>query len=270
MISCLVSTDRRLYRRGDYIVFFVFKRPHADSEQRRAGFGILRSLTKFRATLPCWDSMRAIGKITSPSDSALDRLCHELAERASALDAAGEQKWPKEQLALCAKYGVFGWFLPREWGGQDWNQPDTLRAVLRLSAACLTTTFVLTQLTGASRRIDGGFELEGCIPWVTGACCADYVVTGAQLDDDQQVVVALPMDDVGVDVSESVRTLGAVRRTDRAGASETGQRVQRLVNRRTGQVCFAARIGGAYGGTANFGPGPRSGNRGGRLSPLGR
>ena len=214
--------------------------------------------------------MRAIGKITSPSDRALDRLCHELSEQASALDAEGEENWPKAQLALCAEYGVFGWFLPREWGGQDWSEPDTLRAYLRLSAACLTTTFVLTQLTGAARRIaasvghplkarllpdlasgarsatlgishlttsrrhlsqpavrarriDGGFELEGCIPWVTGACCADYVVTGAQLDDGQQVVVTLPLDDAGVSVSESVRLLGL-------SAAQTGQVHLKQVN----------------------------------------
>ena len=37
----------------------------------------------------------------------------------------------------------------REYGGQDWGEAAIMRAYLKLSAACLATTFVITQRTGA-------------------------------------------------------------------------------------------------------------------------
>lgn len=90
-------------------------------------------------------------KITSPDDDALAELCGRLAEQAVGLDRTG--RWPAEQLRLCGEYGVFEWFLDRAWGGQSWNSEKTVRGYLALSAACLTTTFVITQRTGACRRI---------------------------------------------------------------------------------------------------------------------
>lgn len=89
--------------------------------------------------------------IQSPDDPALGELCRQLAERADALDASGN--WPVEQLALCRSYGVFRAFVPREWGGLDWSEADLMRLWLRLSSACLSTTFVLTQPAGACRRL---------------------------------------------------------------------------------------------------------------------
>ncbi|HEX4128398.1 MAG TPA: acyl-CoA dehydrogenase family protein [Pirellulales bacterium] len=89
--------------------------------------------------------------IESPDDAALDDLCRELHQRADALDSSGH--WPAEQLRLCANAGVFRWFVPAEFGGAEWSEVDVLRGYLRLSAACLTTTFVITQRSGACRRI---------------------------------------------------------------------------------------------------------------------
>ena len=89
--------------------------------------------------------------ISSPDDAALDALCRRLAERADALDAGGD--WPAEQLAWCAESGVFQWFVPREYGGQQWSGVDVVRGYLRLSEACLTTTFILTQWNAACGRI---------------------------------------------------------------------------------------------------------------------
>ncbi|MCH7861192.1 MAG: acyl-CoA/acyl-ACP dehydrogenase, partial [Proteobacteria bacterium] len=40
-------------------------------------------------------------------------------------------------------------------GGQQWSDVDVTRGYLRLSAACLTTTFIITQRTGACLRIAG-------------------------------------------------------------------------------------------------------------------
>jgi alkylation response protein AidB-like acyl-CoA dehydrogenase len=89
--------------------------------------------------------------ITSPDDPKLEKLCDELATRTAELDKSGE--WPGEQLELCGRFGVYQWFLPLEWGGLGWSEPDLVRGYLRLSAACLTTTFIITQRSGACRRI---------------------------------------------------------------------------------------------------------------------
>src|SRR5258706_2346154 len=89
--------------------------------------------------------------ITSPESPALDKLCLQLAELARGLDRPGA--WPAEQLRLCGEAGVFEWFVPREVGGQGWSEVAVVRGYLKLSAACLTTTFVITQRSGAMSRI---------------------------------------------------------------------------------------------------------------------
>lgn len=91
-------------------------------------------------------------RIESPEDESLQELCERLRELATELDRPGA--WPSEQLRLCGEYGVFEWFLSTESGGQGWSEADVMRGYLELSAACLTTTFVITQRTGACRRIE--------------------------------------------------------------------------------------------------------------------
>jgi len=90
-------------------------------------------------------------RITSPGDPALAELCQQLAELAPRLE--DDTIWPSEQLNMCGQYGVYEWFLPVEMGGQGWSQTDIFRGYLQLSAACLTTTFIITQRMGACRRI---------------------------------------------------------------------------------------------------------------------
>lgn len=90
-------------------------------------------------------------EITSPDDAGWDELCQILASRADQLDQHGS--WPAEQLEALASFGVYRWFLPVEWGGFDWSQRDIVLGHVRLAGACLTTTFILTQRTGACRRI---------------------------------------------------------------------------------------------------------------------
>jgi alkylation response protein AidB-like acyl-CoA dehydrogenase len=89
--------------------------------------------------------------ISTPLDPALDDLCRQLAGRADALDLAGD--WPAEQLDLCRRYGVNRWFVGRQWGGEGWRDLDILQGLMRLSSACLATTFVLTQPLGVCRRL---------------------------------------------------------------------------------------------------------------------
>jgi alkylation response protein AidB-like acyl-CoA dehydrogenase len=69
-------------------------------------------------------------------------------------------------LALCAEFGVYEWFLDRPFGGQNWNSADICRGYLALSAACLTTTFVITQFMGACQRIAAGMHTTIAERWL--------------------------------------------------------------------------------------------------------
>jgi butyryl-CoA dehydrogenase len=93
-------------------------------------------------------------RITSPDAQALDGLCAELADLSSKLES--QSAWPGKQLQRCADAGVFEWFIEPELGGQGWSEADVLRGYVKLAAACLTTTFVITQRTGAMTRIAAG------------------------------------------------------------------------------------------------------------------
>ncbi len=199
--------------------------------------------------------------ITTPDDSALDRLCEQLARQGGDLERGGH--WPAEQLKLCGEAGVFRWFMPKHHHGFEWSDVDITRGYLRLSAACLTTTFIITQRTGACLRILGsdnkeaqtslledlasgasfatvgishlstsrrhlaqpvlrarktnaGYVLDGYSPWVTGAKHAETIVTGAVLEDGQQILVALPTDLPGVEIPEPPQLVGL-------SASHTGK-----------------------------------------------
>jgi alkylation response protein AidB-like acyl-CoA dehydrogenase len=92
-------------------------------------------------------------KITSPNHPALAVLCNRLAELAVDLDR--QPRWPAEQLRRCGEYGVYEWFIDPQWGGQGWGEEDIARGYHALAAACITTAFILTQRTGASKRIAG-------------------------------------------------------------------------------------------------------------------
>jgi alkylation response protein AidB-like acyl-CoA dehydrogenase len=71
-----------------------------------------------------------------------------------AIELDREPRWPEEQLRLCGEYGVYQWFIDPMWGGQGWSEEQIVRGYLALSAACLTTAFIITQRTGACRRIE--------------------------------------------------------------------------------------------------------------------
>lgn len=89
--------------------------------------------------------------IESSNDNVmLEELCDQLRELSSAQD---EDSWPAAQLQLCGSAGVFRWFVPRFWDGYEWNDEDVIKGYLKLSSACLKTTFVITQRTAACRRI---------------------------------------------------------------------------------------------------------------------
>ncbi|MEQ8850038.1 acyl-CoA dehydrogenase family protein [Botrimarina sp.] len=93
-------------------------------------------------------------RITSPDDPALQQLCDAL--RAVAPEADRTGAWPGEGMRACGRAGVYEWFLPAEHGGQGWDDEQVTRGYLALSQACLAVTFIITQRTGACRRIAGG------------------------------------------------------------------------------------------------------------------
>jgi len=65
----------------------------------------------------------------------------------------------------------------------------------------LTTSGQHLSKPSVSVSIEGSrLELEGTVPWVTGASQADWVLTGGNCDDGTQVLVAVPMDSEGITV----------------------------------------------------------------------
>jgi butyryl-CoA dehydrogenase len=70
-------------------------------------------------------------------------------------------------------------------------------------------TVGLSQLTTSRQHLgpsllatatDRGYQLDGSIPWVTGADQSQVIIVGATLGDGQQVLVALPPDRAGVTI----------------------------------------------------------------------
>lgn len=97
--------------------------------------------------------------IESITSEELDSLCEYLAEKAA--EEGASATWPTEQLARCGEAGVYRWFLPKSAGGYGWSEVDLLRGYLRLSQACLLTSFIMTQRMGAVLRI---FQSENPLP----------------------------------------------------------------------------------------------------------
>lgn len=185
--------------------------------------------------------------IQTPDDAELDALCAEIAGGDDDRDSSDDRVWPQRKLAACARAGVYRWFVPPSAGGFGWSESDIARGYLRLSAADLTTTFILTQQVSALRRVAStandwlrenvlpklvsgdalstvgishlttsrrhfnkpalqatakgdGFIIDGYSPWVTGGCGADYLVMGAETDDQKQVLFAVPSRSDGIQI----------------------------------------------------------------------
>lgn len=75
----------------------------------------------------------------------------DLASWRDELEPAGE--WPARQMARLAEAGVFGWLIPRRWGGSELEEPDLLSGYLELAEACLTSAFILTQFNSAVQKL---------------------------------------------------------------------------------------------------------------------
>lgn len=102
-------------------------------------------------------------QIETPESPALKTLAADLQSRAN---SRGQRAWVDEELELLQQRGVFRWFHQRERGGLAWSEAELTRGYLALSRACLTTTFVLTQRTGACQRIEGSPNQEFVEAWL--------------------------------------------------------------------------------------------------------
>lgn len=75
----------------------------------------------------------------------------ELASWRADLEPAGE--WPTRQMTRLAEAGVFGWLIPRRWGGSELDELEILSGYLELADACLTSAFILTQFNSAVQKL---------------------------------------------------------------------------------------------------------------------
>ena len=90
------------------------------------------------------------------NDAAFEVLCQQLAvDRKSQLADGQDNRlpWPGAQLARMADAGVYRWFVPADQGGAGWSVHDLTLAYLKMSQACLASTFVLTQRIAALKRV---------------------------------------------------------------------------------------------------------------------
>ena len=108
--------------------------------------------------------MPEIATITDPDDATMDTLCTRLLGWSD--DWRGTNDWPADALQLCARAGVYRWFLPESSGGFGWSDADQTRGYLRLAASDLTTTFIITQYMGACRRIAGSENPQASAHWL--------------------------------------------------------------------------------------------------------
>lgn len=84
----------------------------------------------------------------------LSTLLDRLSAAAPDLETSGT--WPRQQLDWLAEAGVLGWVIPEESGGSDVSSRALIEGYEQLAAACLVTTFILTQRNGACQRIAAG------------------------------------------------------------------------------------------------------------------
>ena len=74
-----------------------------------------------------------------------------LANHAEAADR--DPEWPTESWQTVTRAGVMEWAIPSLHGGRELDAVSLLLGYERLAAACLTTTFILSQRDAAIRRI---------------------------------------------------------------------------------------------------------------------
>ncbi|MCG6157981.1 acyl-CoA dehydrogenase family protein [Rubinisphaera margarita] len=85
------------------------------------------------------------------SESIDTETLEQIAELAAETDQ--ERCWPAAQLRSLTEAGVSRWDIPEHYGGLSTESTQMSRMYLDVSAACLTTSFVLSQRNAAVQRI---------------------------------------------------------------------------------------------------------------------
>jgi alkylation response protein AidB-like acyl-CoA dehydrogenase len=134
----------------------VVDRQDVASGERGAPFGSMRGIEQTQSHV---DNVHddSIFVSTMPNhplharSSVSPALLDNLRATAPAVDSTG--KWPHAQLQGLADAGVLRWNIPRTFGGDELSPVEMTAAYEQLAAACLTTTFILTQRNAACQRI---------------------------------------------------------------------------------------------------------------------
>ncbi|MFO1063264.1 MAG: acyl-CoA dehydrogenase family protein [Pirellulales bacterium] len=84
------------------------------------------------------------------------------------------------------------------------------RLFVTVGISHLTTSrrHVAKPVLTATETADGDFVIDGFSPWVTGAPAADWIVTGATLDDSRQILCAVPTAQAGVIAGPGAKLVG--------------------------------------------------------------
>lgn len=102
----------------------------------------------------------------------LETLCARLRE----LDTPDPLRRARQQVELLGEFDVYRWFVPSEFGGFGWKTPEIIAGYLQLSQASLSTAFVLTQRSGAVKRIstseNESLKADLLPPLASGDCFA--------------------------------------------------------------------------------------------------
>ena len=83
----------------------------------------------------------------------LDSIRNLAATLAKLKSSQPEAGWPDAQMQAMADAEVYRWFIPNEQGGWGWSTEQITAAYVELSAACLSSTFILTQRVAALKRM---------------------------------------------------------------------------------------------------------------------
>ncbi len=129
------------------------------------------------------------------------------------------------------------------------------RVLPRLATGELFTTVGISHLTTSrqhlkrpavvANKVDGGWRFEGVAPWVSGACHADFVVTGGVVPGGMQVLGLVHMDSAAVTVAPSADLLGFTS-SETASVAINGSTVadEDVLAGPTERVLHAVKVGG--------------------------
>ncbi|WP_166820249.1 acyl-CoA dehydrogenase family protein [Thalassoroseus pseudoceratinae] len=99
-----------------------------------------------------------------------------LLERIAAAELS-DHAWPERVWDLYREFAVLKWVIPQEFGGAAISSAELTHGYLRLAAADLTSTFVLTQRNGACQRLAGSSNEELKAELLPKLCRGDVFAT---------------------------------------------------------------------------------------------